>query len=536
MDSSPVNFDEIMADSLKNMFEQYNWTTDGKIFVTGFTWLDADYVSGKAFLNLVSQQAKTFEDFKNLAGRLNGQFAVVILANAEKWAVCSHTWSYPLFYRKAENTVFISDNPQKLLNEKSQLQSSDLVKNYFLLFGVAPDNFTLIEDIYQILPGELVRFRMGRKESFNLFPYPQKPGETEIKNEALYALLTKVFQKYSGYLKDKQVLLPLTGGYDSRVLGCLLKESGHRNVICATWGRDRNSEVKTAEKVAEKLGYKHIFVDYSKEVPKDYPSAKEFTPYIDYSAHFSSMPFLQDYFAIKTLKEGKIIDNHTVVLPGHPGDLLRGSHLDSRLLAKNENYAVSKIISAFGTSYPLNLREKKQLENYMQETFFSSPARPTWMQYDVWDYQERQCKFIGNSTLAFSFFGMEVLMPLFDLELLTFFRNVPLAQKLGSPLYNQTLESFFFERHNVDFDLKPPQTDGRKHYPLKNIILKNAPHFLKKRRYPMHDPIFYKEITEMLRASGKTFTFKNPFKPNNYNSYIIQWYLQFAAQKIAAKK
>ena len=52
----------------------------------------------------------------------------------------------------------------------------------------------------------------------------------------------------------------------------------------------------------------------------------------------------------------------------------------------------------------------------------------------------------------------------------------------------------------------------------------------------MEDSIYYQEITREIRNSDKTFGYKIPFKPNNYNSYIIQWYLQFVGQQISAKK
>ncbi|MFA5588983.1 MAG: hypothetical protein WC987_09450, partial [Mariniphaga sp.] len=223
-----------MADSLKNLFGKYDWTTDMKIFVAGFIWLNEKCIFGKEFLELISRHTQRFDDFKKLAGQLNGHYSVFVEMPAEKWAVCSHTWSFPLFYRNTGNTIHISDNPEKLLNEESKLQSSSLSRNYFLTFGVTLANTTLIQNIFQILPGELIRFRGDKKESFRLFPYPEKFGKEDEKSfdeKEFYNLLLEVFQRYSNHIKEKQVLLPLTSGYDSRVLGCLLKEFGHRRVI-----------------------------------------------------------------------------------------------------------------------------------------------------------------------------------------------------------------------------------------------------------------------------------------------------------------
>ena len=44
-----------MADSLKNLFGKYDWTTDMKIFVAGFIWLNEKCIFGKEFLELISR-------------------------------------------------------------------------------------------------------------------------------------------------------------------------------------------------------------------------------------------------------------------------------------------------------------------------------------------------------------------------------------------------------------------------------------------------------------------------------------------------
>ena len=520
-----------MAFTLKNTFEKYHWVTNENIFVTGFISSGEKYISGDAFLKEVSENSASFENFKKFAEQLNGQFAIVVFKKTEKWAFCSHTWSYPLFYKyDNNNNVYISDNPQKLLSREQEPEPHSFTKLYFQVFGVTPGNSTLKNGIFQVQPGELIRFGKNKSETFpfSLFSLTNKKTESEtVSEERLQNILMAVFEKYFNYLKNKPILLPLTKGYDSRLLGCLLKEFGHRDVICATWGRNQNMEHETAQKVASQLGYEHIFIDYSKEVPNGFTRTQTFEDFIGYSGHFSSMPFLQDYFAIRTLKNKKIIDNQTIALPGHPGDFLRGSHLDSKMTANDSSYMISKIIDAFGSSFPLRTDEEKRIREYISQTFFARKDESLWKNYEQWDYEERQCKFIGNSSLVFPFFGLESMMPLFDLEILRFFQKVPVEQKLGAKLYNNTLETFFFKKHQVDFDLKSSNHDGIIFNPFKNKLLKITPHAIKKWYYPLEDPIFYHEITKELQASEKSFSYKHPLMPHRFNSYIIQWYLQY---------
>jgi asparagine synthase (glutamine-hydrolysing) len=526
-----------MAFTLKNTFEKYHWVTDENIFVTGFTWLAGEYISGESFIKAISENSASFESFKIFAGQLNGQFAIVVFKETDTWTVCSHTWSYPLFYRFDNKNVYLSDNPQKLLSDKKEQEKLSFSKLYFLAFGVTPGNTTLKNGIFQVQPGEILRLGQNKTESFKIFASAFQNNRTEkaeIQETELHHFLLNVFEKHYKYLKDKQVLLPLTRGYDSRLMGCLLKEFGHRDVICTTWGRAQNNEAGTAQNVASKLGYKHIFIDYSQEVPDNFVHTQEFEDYVNYSGHFSSMPFLQDYFAIQTLKNRNIIDHKTIALPGHPGDFLRGSHLDSKMTTNNTDYLISKIMSAFGSSFPFRLSEEKQIRKFLLETFFATqPAGEMWKNYEQWDYSERQCKFIGNSSGVYSFFGLDFFMPLFDLDLILFFRHIPFKQKLGAVLYNRTLENYFFKTHKVDFDLKLPATDGRIFNPLKYNLIKISPQTLKKWHYPKKDPIFYHEITRILKGSDKSFNFKPPLKPNSYNSYIIQWYLQHIENKFS---
>lgn len=519
-----------MALTPKISLNKFNWWSGEKISVTGFTWFEGEYLAGEAFAGLIKKNSDNFGNFKRVSALLNGQFAVVVESGSEVWLMCSHTWSYPLFYRTKQNTFLVSDDPEKLVVDRNGESPGTFTELYFYVFGVTPSFYTLNDHIFQVRPGEVVRLAKDKPETFlflssSEFKKNKKPGLSDPEN--LYQLFLGIFGRYYSRLKNRRILLPLTRGYDSRLLACLLKQFGHKNVICATWGRTGNSELATAQKVAGQLGFEHIFVDYSREVKNGFIDEPGFYDYIRYAGHLSSMPYLQDYFAVKILKEKGIIDENTVVLPGHPGDFLRGSHLDAEFTKMDAGKLALKIISKFGSSLPVSYSQKTNIRNFISESFFKEFEQQPWKGFEMWDLEERQCKFIANSTSVFSFFGLEHMMPLFDKEALRFFSNVPVEQKLGAKLYNQTLEKYFFEPNNVSFDLKPATPKGNRFSGLKERILFVAPRFLKNWYYPLEDTIFYREITGELRQSGENFKYRHPAKPHFYNSYLIQWYLRF---------
>ena len=236
------------------------------------------------------------------------------------------------------------------------------------------------------------------------------------------------------------------------------------------------------------------------------------------------MPFLQDYFAIKNLIENGHINEDTVVLPGHPGDFLRGSHLYHSLKNDSSYQVAISLFQAFGTSLPLSATQKELVFETIEKQIFNQQSG-TCNNFDRWDYEERQCKFIGNSSQLYSFFNIPYLMPLFDKDIFSTMLSLPFRQRLYATLYNNTLETILFRENGIDFDLKTKETGFKKPSWLKEFLIRVAPISVRKKYYPADDNVFYKEITSLLMSSYPITNYKQPVKPNLYNGYLIQWYI-----------
>lgn len=510
--------------------KKYKWSTEKNVSVTGFAWLGEEYFCDQDFGEQTQKHITDFGQFKDFVSRLNGQFSIVVHNDDETWATCCHTWSFPLFYKIDKDNFSFSDQPEKLQQIKADKEMDAFVSSYFLQFGVTPFRQTLHKNIAQIQPGEIVciKSKSGNVTSDFGFHLHRKSSAKQTPKDVATHFRT-VFEKYFNQFKNKQILLPLTCGYDSRLLACLLAEFGHKNVLCATWGRQNNSEKKTAQKVAEKLGFQYQFIEYKKVLIADFKSDPIFIDYAKYSGHYSSMPYLQDYFAVKLLKEQKIIDENTLALPGHPGDFLRGTHLNNSILDLKSSELGTTLIKTLGTSLQAKPDFKAVLQGYLEENLLEQKNISPDEAYEFWDFQERQCKFIGNSNQVYSFFGINVLMPLFDKESLEFFTGITARNKNREQLYNKSLEKYFFKKHGIDFDLKQIlNQESSKVQKIKNRMIKVAPHSLKILYYPMNDGIFYREITDQLRQNIKM---KHPVKPHSFNAYIVQWYLHFIASQ-----
>lgn len=570
----------------------------GELRVTGFATGAHGLASDGELWHLARNHAASFVEFRQWVETLDGQFSLIALRKGEIWLACCISRSYPLFYLTTKQRIRAGDSPLRLLAQGGSLHPDEEATRYFLHFGVTPAGRTLAANLRQVRPGEIVRisnegtshfFVPGAPQLLNplpfsrvcsppdgkspLFPRDSPPVSTAGVNEMPRSQLTaeaatrirRAFTSYLPLLKDKKILLPLTSGYDSRLLACLLRETGHTNVICATWGRPGNSEAPSAARIAQQLGFPHLTVDYDQTMIGRYTSDTIFHEYIDFAGHLSSMPFMQDYPAIRHLLDTGAIDRKTIVMPGHPGDFLRGSHLYTALPGDSPKGLFRAIITRFGTSYPSRERELNIIvETFRREFFrnsgdYTSPPSPSPTSpvtslanqpafppsgafpegltptglFRSWDLEERQCKLIANSTLLFDYFGLRPVMPLFNRELTAWFLSLPLEALLGGNLYYDTLTTHFFRPQGCDGELRTETAPQHPFSPARELIIRALPRFVKTLWYPMNDDAFYREITTLLMRQFPEGPWHHPRKSHFYNCTLTQWYLHRASRQLA---
>jgi asparagine synthase (glutamine-hydrolysing) len=144
--------------------------------------------------------------------------------------------------------------------------------------------------------------------------------------------------------------------------------------------------------------------------------------------------------------------------------------------------------------------------------------------YEDWDVKEKFAKFIVNSCNVYSWFGFEYRLPFWDKEFVEFFRKVPFADKVNKKLYDEVLVNRIFRPAGLLFgkEVQPPAAVQKLAY-LKSVIRKNLP--FRSGRAMKNDPLFYREITQMmvddLKGKGKDIRIEG----KAYNSLIVQWYL-----------
>ncbi len=540
--------------TIKLLDSDFYYSAKHQIYVKGFILHDSLFYEKELMAELALKIIQE-ENWK----ALNGRF-IILYKSANKIVILSDLIrSYPLFYSQSQTKIYLSQEASKLLKLNTEIKLNQEAAQVFYHSGYCIGQSTLIECIAQTQAAEILTLYSDySKNSFSYFDFiPQKklkPDFNTAKTE-LKKILFEIFTDYLPLLEYSQVVLPLSGGWDSRLIAFMLHELKIENVICFTYGKRDNAEVQISKQVAEKLNFKWIFVDYEAlAFPNLYD--KKLNDYLQFMANYSSMPFLQEYLAVKHLKENSLIPENSLIIPGHSADFTAGSHLRPHINEQIKSAEIKKIIiqntfflngKFHPNTKPLSKHKRINCHSFFNQvltkTYITniipirdkSLQKENWNFYQIenWNYHERQTKFIVNSARIFNYFGYDYILPFWDRRFQNFFRSLPYSFRLYKKLYNSILSELFKDR-KINFQLSQMQESDFKFRKIKSIIKIFLPHCIKKHRLSTSDWMNYETFTKEMLIELQKIGYK--FPADEYNAIITAWYLKKLALEIDKTK
>jgi len=514
---------------------QFIWEKSENLYVKGYlNDRNGKFYENKNLLDYF-QGIETFTDFEERVKFANGCFSVVFQSESSFYAASDIIRSFPLFYGKINGEWVVSDDPEQILKLQNQPKFNEIAGHEFLASGFVTGSETLLTGLNQVQAGECLQFKdIEIKRKFYSSYRTSNPSHEEYKelSKICIKLINDTFSRLVQGLANRTVIVPLSGGFDSRLIAVMLKKLEYKNVICITYGRPDNPEIKISKKVAEILGFKWICVDYSSELIEDFLNNQEFKNYFPFASKYVSMFYLQEYFAVRYLKEKKLIPDDSIFIPGHTGDFIGGRHLGkySNLLDSESIDAIAERIYTYFYCYLKKGRHKEEMLNRIEKSLeekFSGERDLAYSIQEDWELKEKLAKFIANSVTTYTFFGYDFRLPYWDHELVNFFKTLPLHMKINKFLYDDILRNEYFEPYGVNFEEELQASEKElKRQILKDKIKRKLPQFLLRMFHSRQDNFFYYEITkelvnDMARKGEKIRVFNN-----SYNSLIIQWYLK----------
>lgn len=512
----------------------YKWFNENDIYVKGYILSPDNQLLRESELVNYFSSIKTIQDFKDKLFQSNGLYSVIIKKGETLWAAVDNVRAFPLFYYQKGDFLTITDCPDELIKDGIQLSIDDNNAIILSYAGFVTGNKTLLKDVFQIVAGECIYFDNNNlKREFhtqfltnNFFSLSRE----ELKKELKKAIF-KTGQNLVKILNNRPVVIPLSSGFDSRLIAYMLKKNNYNNVFCYTYGADENVELKNSRKTAENLGYEWFFVKYNDFYHEKMNEDPIFKEYTHFSACYSAQSAEQDYFALKKLFSLNKIPKDAVFVPGHSGAIA-----GDLVMAKMSDPSFSYIDYIMETTLSQVFPRKKDVPILKNEIEFLNNSEnknqyPPYLIYENWRFQETTSKFGHNGAKIWDFFGYEYLLPLWDLELFNFFVKVPLSHKCDKNLYKETL-SELFEEYNIYF--KKDET-----YPSKKLVRKVAFRSKLKKNFP-----FLKMFVNIWKVdtTGAKFYCKSFIKELkkagfyrkilNVNGIFSAWYLLEVRKKL----
>jgi asparagine synthase (glutamine-hydrolysing) len=404
------------------------------------------------------EEVNGWSDFVKKVQVLNGFFAVVVHHGDEYYIAVDKVRSVPLFYAIKENRFILSDDPQWIQNHITGKSYDSISIVEFLLTGYVTGSYTLDQNIRQLQAGEALRIcNESAPIVHNERYYQFVTGKGESGNTSEGALLRRLdevtlaaIERLIKFAAGRTIVVPLSGGLDSRLIAMTLRRLGYKNILAFSYGVKGNWESGISQKVARQLGIPWYFVEYTRDFWKQWYWSDECQSYIRYASKLVSLAHLQDWPAIMELRKERVLSEDVVIVPGHSRDFVSGSHIPQELTELAE-CDVQKVIKAIWRHHyvlmPLSLAAEYvgmdqrealmgvlgRLEVYFEQAKGLKTEKAIAL-YESWDWAERQAKYIVNSVRVYDFFGLDWWMPWWDHEVMSFWEYVPLELRIDRQL------------------------------------------------------------------------------------------------------
>jgi asparagine synthase (glutamine-hydrolysing) len=503
---------------------RYQWLEHEGVYLHGFIWLNDQKLNVHSLQQIIASFSSVIE-FNDFIAQLNGQFIIVVQNENYCWLAVDRIRSSPIFFK---NNGTISDDFFQLKD------TSDIIDEYqalsFVAFGHTQNHSSLYKSIFDLQAGHSAEYINGDWKTYCYHSFLKKkrlPSSFQTHQNQLLEKLNIVSSQLIKNIDDRPVIIPLSGGKDSRLIATWLKDHSVKNVKCFTYGKKYNNfEWKVSKEVAKRLGFEWKMIDYDDPRLIEQFDKTHFLDYAKYVGQGSSMPFMQEYFALNEMIKNNQIDDKSVFVPGFSMDGLAGGMQSVALEKSQDLQSITRVIlenNAKGVA--LSSKEKAQIskglsieiQNQIDNGYLANSI------VENWDFKNRQARFTVNSCQLYKYHGFDYLIPFWDNTLIDFFYKLSFEETKGCSLYHETLRTKIF-KDSLSFETDSKSLVRKNSY-WKGLLKSNTPSRILEIKTRKGDYLNYKEFTKPLVSELLSKGIQPHSPRNSYNNLISEWYL-----------
>lgn len=431
----------INIDLVTNSEHFYCWKKQSQSYFIGQIYSRNDVVFvGTEFIKKNPTSLEVISKVK----QCNGYFGGIIETEKSIFLISDRTQTFPLYYSRTKDSLTITNSIT--IDHYNESDIDETASLAYISCGYCLNDTTLLKAFRQVEAGSVVEIKKNSGQIFvhKYFSYMPKKDQQPLNEnehlERLHQVHLSVFKRMCDSLNNKVVILPLSGGYDSRLILQMLRHFDVENVICVTWGRTTYWQTKIAKKIARHYNYKWFNISNDSKSWQTWLNDKNASLTADFS--IGSIPYLQDQLVLGFCQKKLNIDlSQAVIITGNTGDFVEGEHILSTECDQSEQVVTALFKKHFRLNKikdpkPIMTKILNDSDDYL-ERHGSLDGFDEW-----WEWKERQSKFVSKCVTPFNHSGADWRMPFWDLEIMNFWLSVPRELKRERCLFYKYSEIY----------------------------------------------------------------------------------------------
>ncbi len=428
------------------------WTSGQGVHTVGKAFLDNELLE-TADLHRSFRGASSYDAFRELVADLNGQFAVIIEQDNRLWAAVDHIRTHPVYYTVFDDRIFIGDD-YPAIDDTIEHKSPDRVSAMeFIVAGYPSGPHTLHPDINKMRAGEILSIDTSRSspevDTDEYFQYPQASDPIYDKNELFNRIdtaLINAFERTIEVADDRPIILPLSGGYDSRLIALMLHRMERQNVHTFCHDRQESEDMRLSKKIADDLGYKWEPLTFSDEELEEAKKSSKYEEIYSSIGNFGTLQPNPMTIKISEHYNSVVEDKNPVYLIGHTA-AAPGGFMPSFFDKISKATKTTVLHTIFDYHYNKGIWDRNKYGDDFEARIFNELPYQNYSETDsaisaieYWYWRERIPNRLLTPPLVRHYLNETRWYPLWDKEFTKIFLHFPSKYRLNKKTYHEYIK------------------------------------------------------------------------------------------------